>query len=552
MPYFGLKGNALTFWVTIACATDMTLFGYDQGVFGGVVVTDDYLETLNLVGPTKTSLSGTVTAIYDIGCFFGAIAAVIVGDRLGRKKTILAGTTIMSIGAILQIAAYSVPQMIVGRIVAGIGNGMNTATAPVWQGECSKASWRGKLIVIEMIMNIAGFSLSNWVTYGFSFVGGPVAWRVPLAFQFLFIFILFGTVPWLPESPRWLIAKGRIAEAEQILADLESTDPDDPYIVSESKEIQYAVTYERENAIPWKDLLRGKTGKEGGTCTMRRLFLGMGTQAMQQLSGINVTSYYLPTVLIESVGLTNNLARLLAACNSVSYLAFSLIGIPNVERWGRRKMMMYAAAGQCFCYLMITVLIRFNELPGYSGAKEVASASVAFFFLYYVFFGIGWQGVPWLYPTEINSLSMRTKGAALGTATNWIFNFMVVEITQIGIQNLQWKFYIIWTLLNGAFVPIVYLFYPETADRTLEDLDRYFRENHNVIVCFDKEAISSKRPLAYIEHEETEIRRQSSITGAGANQAAAMYRMGQLDKARGNSVGGASVHQEFKEKDDTL
>lgn len=88
------------------------------------------------------------------------------------------------------------------RIIGGIGNGINTATAPVWQGETSKASWRGKLIVIEMILNIAGFSISNWVTYGFSFVGGSVAWRFPIAFQFFFIFILYGTTPWLPESPR--------------------------------------------------------------------------------------------------------------------------------------------------------------------------------------------------------------------------------------------------------------------------------------------------------------------------------------------------------------
>jgi MFS family permease len=150
----------------------------------------------------------------------------------------------------------------------------------------------------------------------------------------------------------------------------------------------------------------------------------MGTQAMQQLAGINVTSYYLPTVLIESVGQTETMARLLAACNSVSYLLFSLIGIPNVERWGRRKMMMYAAAGQFFCYLIITILLSYNEKPGYPHSAEVAKASIAFFFLYYVFFGIGWQGVPWLYPTEINSLAMRTKGAAAGTATNWIFNFM--------------------------------------------------------------------------------------------------------------------------------
>lgn len=122
-------------------------------------MTPDFLELLDLVGDDK--MQSTVTAIYDIGCFIGAISTMWLGERLGRKNTILLGTTIMSIGAILQIAAFGVPQMIVGRIVAGIGNGINTSTAPVWQGETSKASWRGKLIVIEMIMNIFGFMLST-------------------------------------------------------------------------------------------------------------------------------------------------------------------------------------------------------------------------------------------------------------------------------------------------------------------------------------------------------------------------------------------------------
>ncbi|KAF6225791.1 hypothetical protein HO133_009793 [Letharia lupina] len=526
-PYFGLTGGWLTFWVSVACATDMTLFGYDQGVFGGVIVTPDFLDTLNLSGPEHTSLLGTVTALYDVGCFFGAVAAFSLGERLGRKKSVLLGTTVMSIGAILQISSFSVAQMIVGRIVAGLGNGLNTATAPVWQAETSKAAWRGKLVVIELILNIAGFSLSNWITYGFSYVNGPVAWRFPLAFQFIFIFILYGTVPWLPESPRWLIAHGQVEEAEHIIADLEATTVDDAYVVTESKEIQWAVQYERENGVSWWDLLRGKSGN--GTSTVRRLLLGAGAQAMQQLAGINVTSYYLPTVLIQSVGLSEKLARLLAACNSVSYLAFSMIGIPNVERWGRRKMMIYASIGQALSYMLITILLRYNELPGYSGSKQVASASVAFFFTYYICFGIGFQGVPWLYPTEINSLSMRTKGAALGTASNWAFNFMVVEITPIGIQSLHWKFYIIWTVFNASFVPIVYLFYPETADRTLEDVDRLFRENQNIFVFRDPDAISAKRPLAYIEHEQAEVRRNSSVVSA--NPEAIRRRMEALDRA---------------------
>jgi len=520
--YFGVRGGMLTFWLTVACGTDMTLFGYDQGVFGGVIVTQNFLDVHGISG--NTSLISTITAIYDIGCFFGAIAAFFIGDIIGRKKTILLGTTIMSIGAILQITSYSVAQMIVGRIVAGIGNGINTATAPPWQAETSKAAWRGKLIVIELILNIAGFSLSNWVTYGFSFLPGGAAWRVPLALQFIFIFILFATVPWLPESPRWLVAQDRIDEAELILADVEGSVIEDPYVQTELQDIKTAIAFEREHSVRIRDLIRGKATSDAGSGTLRRIFLGMGAQFMQQFSGINVTSYYLPTVLIESVGFDNKMARLLAACNSVSYLLFSLIGIPNVERWGRRKMLMYAALGQGCCYLIITVLLRYQSDPTYPHSTEVGAASVAFFFLYYVFFGIGFQGVPWLYPAEINGLAMRQKGAALGTATNWLSNFIVVEITPIGIASLGWRFYIIWTVFNLSFVPLVYFLYPETAGRTLEDIDDYFRTHHNILVFRDKEATSAKRPLAYVEREEDEVRRRSSVDPRAASLAAMHHR----------------------------
>lgn len=269
--------------MTLQPADSKKQFGYDQGVFGGVIVTNDFLDTLGI--RDNTSLISTVTAIYDIGCLVGAIAAFVFGDFLGRKKTILIGTTIMSVGAILQFSAFSVPHMIVGRIVAGIGNGMNTATAPPWQSETSQAAWRGKLIVIELIMNIAGFSLSNWVTFGFSYVPGGAAWRVPLALQFIFIIILYLTVPWLPESPRWLVMKGRFDEAEVILADLENTETEDPYVQTQMSEIKFAADYEKEHAVRIRDLIRGKKGDQAGTCTTRRLILGMGAQFMQQFSG---------------------------------------------------------------------------------------------------------------------------------------------------------------------------------------------------------------------------------------------------------------------------
>ncbi|KAK3673668.1 hypothetical protein LTR78_006573 [Recurvomyces mirabilis] len=492
-PYFGLRGGWLTFWIT------------------GVNISEDYLDVLDLNGPSKTNLLSIITSIYNIGCFFGAILAFTVGERLGRKKTILLGTTIMAIGAILQVSAFSPAQMMVGRIVTGVGNGLNTATAPVWQTETSPSKWRGKLVVIEMMMNIFGFMLVNWINYGLSFVGGALAWRLPIGLQFVFMVVLWSTTPWLPESPRWLIAHDQIEKATRIIADIENKNIDDPEIVANTNEIIASVQYERQNAIGWVDLMRGKTG-DAGTKTVGRLLLGAGTQFMQQFGGINVMSIYMPTLLITSVGLKSDMARLIAALSSVAYLVSSGVAAPLVERCGRRFMMMVSTAIQLVCFFMMAILLYYAQKPGYAHQKTAAEASVVWFFIYYMGFGLGMLGIPWLYPTEINNLSMRTKGAAVATATDWLTNFVIVQITPIGLQTLGWRFYIIFIVLNAAFLPVIWLLYPETADRTLEDLDYYYRENPPLIVIGDKDAISVKRPSEYVQMQDDDVLRARSVT----------------------------------------
>lgn len=144
-------------------------------------------------------------------------------------------------------------------------------------------------------MNIAGFSISNWMTYAFSFVKGSTSWRFPIAFQLFFSIILISTVPWLPESPRWLLAHGREEEGVRVLVALEGeqVSEQDEVIVQQKNRILEAVAMERENeaaAPSWRELLAFNTGV-GDNGTMRRLLLGVGTQWMQQLVGINVTSY---------------------------------------------------------------------------------------------------------------------------------------------------------------------------------------------------------------------------------------------------------------------
>jgi hypothetical protein len=120
------------------------------------------------------------------------------------------------------------------------------------------------------------------INYGFSFVGGGVAWRFPLAFQFIFIFLLYATVPWLPESPRWLIAHDRDDEAAVVISSLENKTLTDPIVVTQMKEIRYSVQYEREHSVRWRDLLKPQAG---ATKTLRRLLLGANTQLMQQFQG---------------------------------------------------------------------------------------------------------------------------------------------------------------------------------------------------------------------------------------------------------------------------
>jgi Na+/melibiose symporter-like transporter len=207
-----------------------------------------------------------------------------------------------------------------------------------------------------------------------------------------------------------------VEEATEIIACIEDKPTASPVVTAQLHEIQYSVNYEREHTIKWKDILLRRNKDTADTKTLRRLLLGANTQLMQQFGGINIMSYYMPTVLINSVGLTESMARLLSACNAVSYLIFSSAAVFLVERWGRRGLMLLSTAGQLLSFLVITILLRYAV----GDKKEVlGSASIAFFFFYFISFGVGMLGVPWLYPTEVNSLPMRTKGAALATGTNW-------------------------------------------------------------------------------------------------------------------------------------
>ncbi|KAF2256706.1 sugar transporter STL1 [Trematosphaeria pertusa] len=493
--YLGGSGERLTIWISIAASTVLIFYGYDQGVFGNVIINENFLDTF---GHPSANMQGVMTSIYNIGCFIGAMSTIWTGDILGRPRVILLGSTVIAIGAIIQTASYGVAQMMVGRIVAGLGTGMNTATAGVWQAETSKMSSRGKLVIIQMANCITGFSISNWLTLAFSFAPRDVAWRFPLAFQLFFTFCIYALCPFLPDSPRLLIRKGKHDEALEVLAALEGhgATPESASVRTQYNIIKDILDREHMNTYSWWELLSGR----GPSGVLRRMILGAWMQAMNQISGINVTSYYMSYIFINALGISELLSRILAAAGSVDYLVFACLAYFVIERYGRRKVMMCSAAACSTCWIVIAISLGLSAHGG--NEYKLGIVAVSFFFVFFASFGMGVLGVPWLYPTEINALEMRTKGASLAMSTNWIMNYAVVQVTLPGIQNIGWKFWIIWAVICFSFIPITYFFYPETANRTLEDIDRFFETGPGLFIHRNKVAVQLHRPTEYIEADE--------------------------------------------------
>ncbi len=236
-------------------------------------------------------MQGTMTSVYNLGCFFGALSTVWTGDIFGRPRQIIVGSTVIAVGAVIQTASYGVAQMMVGRVIAGLGTGMNTSTAGIWQAETSKMRSRGKLVIIQMANCITGFSLSNWLTLGFAFAPGSVTWRFPLAFQLFFTLCIYALCPFLPDSPRLLIRKGKHDEACEVIAALEGhgATPSSPSVRAQFNVIKEILDREHVTTYSWWQLLSGR----GPSGVLRRMILGAWMQAMNQISGINITSYYM-------------------------------------------------------------------------------------------------------------------------------------------------------------------------------------------------------------------------------------------------------------------
>ncbi|RHZ43103.1 uncharacterized protein CDV56_100780 [Aspergillus thermomutatus] len=491
--FAGMSGNLLMRAVTTAATMGFLLFGYDQGVMSGIIDAQPFNDVFTATRGNST-MQGTVTAIYEIGCLAGAVFILGAGDWLGRRKSIMMGATVMILGVIIQVTSYPghVPlaQFIIGRVITGIGNGMNTSTIPTYQAECSRTSNRGLLICIEGATIAFGTLIAYWIDFGASYGSPDLTWRFPIAFQIVFgLFIIFGMMV-LPESPRWLFTRERYEEGEAVIAALMG------------KEISHHDVQLQKNIILDSIRASGQAGKNtplsavftgGKTQHFRRMLLGCSSQFFQQIGGCNAVIYYLPVLFKNSLNQTGFMSMILGGVNMIVYSIFATFSWFLIERVGRRKLFWWGTIGQCLSMVLTFACL----IPGTPSAAKGAAVGL---FTYIASFGATWLPLPWLYPAEISPIKTRAKANAISTCTNWLFNFLIVMVTPIMISNISWGTYLFFACINACFLPVIYFFYPETAGRSLEEIDLIFAKGYLENISY----VRAAKELPFLSDEDVE------------------------------------------------
>jgi MFS family permease len=164
------------------------------------------------MGNPNPTMTGLVTAIYDIGCALGAVVAFVFGEKIGRKRSIILANLIVVVGAAIQTASFEYWQMFIARIIGGVGVGLSTVAVPILQSETLPAHNRGSLLVVQSALIIIGVAIASWLCFATLYADSSLQWRFPVACQILFSLIVLALCPFLCETPRWLASRGRIDE----------------------------------------------------------------------------------------------------------------------------------------------------------------------------------------------------------------------------------------------------------------------------------------------------------------------------------------------------
>jgi sugar porter (SP) family MFS transporter len=429
----------------------------------------------------------------------GSVAAVFftgpVNDYFGRRVGMFVGSLIVIIGTCVQAPAKDHSQFLGGRFVLGFGVSFCCISAPTYVSEMAHPKWRGTLTGLYNCTWYIGSIIASWVVYGCSYIDSTTAWRIPVWCQMITSGIVCIGVFFLPESPRWLMAQDKHDEAAKVLAKYHGDGRlDHPIVQLQMKEMSTSIAIDGSDKNWWdyRELWNTHSAR-------RRLICVIGMACFGQVSGNSLSSYYMAAML-DSAGITDEHKVLaLNGVNPALCLIGAVAGARMTDVVGRRPLLLYSIIFSSICFAIITGTSKMAiDNPANSAA---ANTTVAFIFIFGIVFSIGWTPLQSMYIAETLPTTTRAKGTAVGNFSSAVASTVLQYSSGPAFEKIGYYFYLVfvfWDLLEAVFM---YFFFPETKDRTLEELDEVFAAPNPVKKSLEKRSAQTVLNTVGITHD---------------------------------------------------
>ncbi|KAI9045965.1 sugar porter family MFS transporter [Aspergillus affinis] len=484
------------------------LFGFDVSSMSAWIGTQQYLDYFD---HPDSNLQGGITASMSAGSFAGAIGAGWLSDHLGRRMSLMIACIVWIIGAVIQCSAHSVAHLVAGRVISGLSVGVTSSQVCVYLAELAPARIRGRIVGIQQWAIEWGILIMYLISYGCGQgLSGASSFRVAWGIQAVPGLILLLALPFFPESPRWLAGKERWEEAHDTLALLHGHgDRSNPVVQLEFEEVQEAVRVAHESKdVTFLALFGPKMWK--------RTMCGVSVQVWQQLLGGNVAMYYV-VYIFQMANMSGDTALYSSAIQYVIFLVTTGVILPYIDRIGRRLLLLsgsvlclalhFAIAGIMATYGHPVDSIDGNENLRWSIAGAPGKGVIACSYIFVGVYGFTWAPTAWVYASEVFPLKYRAKGVGLSAAGNWIFNFALAYFVAPAFTNIQWKTYIIFGVFCTVMTFHVFFMYPETSNRSLEEIDAMFDSN----VSAWKSASAKDTFTAEVERRQNSVAEEKAV-----------------------------------------
>jgi len=458
---------ALVNWLTVIAALGGLLFGYDTAVISGAVnaIDANFITPLGLPETRAHTLSGWTISCALLGCVIGGALAGPLSQRIGRRGGLLVAALLFfvsSLGSafpefglapIGSMGPSALTPFIVYRILAGVGVGLASMLSPLYIAEIAPPAQRGRLVTYQQIAIVGGMVVVYFVNWAIA-AQGDDAWVLSTGWRYMLascavpagLFLLLLLI--VPETPRWLVMRGRTEEAHQVLRRLTNE--------SEAR----VVLNEIEGSLK---ATSGRLFAFGGLL----IFVGIMLSVFQQLVGINAVLYYAP-LMFQNMGASTDSALLQTIIVGVANVAFTLVALVTVDHWGRKPLLILGAL--MMAVSMLTLGFLFSS--GHVGMTALAAVVV-----YIGGFALSWGPVVWVLLSEIFPNAIKSKAMAIAVAAQWIANLFVSWTFKIldgnSVLNAMFNHgfaYWIYGVMSILAALFVYRYVPETKGRTLESI----------------------------------------------------------------------------------